>query len=118
MGKIANMNETDRAHFIDLIRKRLVEIDAEDTLGSDGQSTVVLDQQAVGRLSRMDALQSQAMALAHQKRRDAEKARLHRALERIGDDDYGYCEECGDDISHRRLELNLTAARCVECVAG
>ena len=111
------MDETEKARFSRLIRDRLAEIDAENALGSDGQSTVMLDQQAVGRLSRMDALQSQAMAVAQQKRRDAEAARLAGALARLAEDDFGYCEDCGEPIAPRRLELNLTATRCISCAA-
>ena len=52
--------------FQELIAQMLAELDREDARGQDGQSVVTLDQQAVGRLSRMDALQSQAMAKAQQ----------------------------------------------------
>ena len=52
---------------------------AEDVLGQSAQKTVEVDQQSVGRLSRMDALQSQAMAHAQQRRRDAHKQALQAA---------------------------------------
>jgi len=45
-------------------RAVMQELTAEDELGQNSQKTVELDQQSVGRLSRMDAMQSQAMAKA------------------------------------------------------
>ena len=54
-----------------LLNERLKALDAEDAAGQDAQKTVELDQQAVGRLSRMDALQNQAMAQATARRRGA-----------------------------------------------
>ena len=59
------MNPPDIHEFSDLIRQRLEELTNEDQLGVGAQKVVELDQQSVGRLSRMDALQSQAMAQAN-----------------------------------------------------
>ena len=68
------------AKYKELIEQQLEELTAEDVLGQSAQKTVELDQQSVGRLSRMDALQSQAMAQAQQRRRDAHKQALQAAL--------------------------------------
>jgi DnaK suppressor protein len=57
--------------FIEL---QLEELTENNALGQSEQKTVELDQQSVGRLSRMDAMQSQAMAQAQQRRRDVSKA--------------------------------------------
>ena len=112
------MNATETARFRDLILARLTEIDHEDALGKDGQATVELDQQAVGRLSRMDALQYQAMAKAQATRRQTEKTRLSAALGRIDEGDFGYCEDCGEDIAAGRLELDPAAVKCIACARG
>lgn len=112
------MDATQQQKFRDLIRARLADLDAGDGRGEAGQATVVLDQQSVGRLSRMDALQNQAMARAAQTRRDAERTRLTRALARLDEGEFGYCEECGDDIAPARLELDPAATRCVHCARG
>ncbi|MEX0320096.1 MAG: TraR/DksA family transcriptional regulator [Ruegeria sp.] len=112
------MNETDLDHFRQMIRNKLAELDESSAAGLDAQAVVQLDQQAVGRLSRMDALQNQAMAKAQQARRDVEAQRLRAALQRIDEGEYGYCEECGEDIPRGRLELDLAASRCVSCASG
>ncbi|WP_299843175.1 TraR/DksA C4-type zinc finger protein [uncultured Roseovarius sp.] len=112
------MNATDEVKFRDLIQARLAEIAQEDALGEAGQATVELDQQSVGRLSRMDALQYQAMAKAQATRRRSEKTRLKAALGRLEEGEFGYCDDCGDEISLKRLELDPAAAKCISCAKG
>jgi len=80
-----------------------------------GCNTVTLDQSCVGRLSRMDAMQSQAMNQEAQRRRKVEICRLEVALKRLLDGEYGYCEECGEEIVHGRLMLDPAAPFCIEC---
>lgn len=118
MRMIVAMNDTRMTEFRELIEARLAEVAGEDARGRGGQAIVELDQQAVGRLSRMDALQNQAMAKAQQARRDGEVARLRAALARIEDGSYGACEECGEEIPAGRLRLDLAARRCVSCASG
>ena len=107
---------------IEAFRKQLIEqlqdIEKEDALGREGQETVVLDQQSVGRLSRMDALQQQAMAQATNRRRTAQRTRLTAALGRIAEGEFGYCTDCGDEISLSRLALDPSVPRCLSCAAG
>ena len=100
------------------LNDRLTALDNEDAAGQDAQSTVELDQQAVGRLSRMDALQNQAMAQAQARMRNAERQRIHAALKRMDDGDYGYCTDCGDDIEPKRLDADPTIPRCLDCTRG
>ncbi len=118
IGIITPMNDTEIKQVRDLVLARLAEIDEQDSLGVEGQSIVTLDQQSIGRLSRMDALQNQAMAKAQQARRDLERKRLKHALSTIDDGEYGYCEDCGEDIPLARLKLDPGATRCVSCASG
>ena len=112
------MNKAQQQALKERILARMQELDAEDELGAEGQSTVELDQQTVGRLSRMDALQNQAMAKATHTRRQAEKTRLQFALARMDEGEYGYCEDCGEEIAPKRLELDPTATKCIDCASG
>ena len=79
------------------------------------RAPVELDQQSVGRLSRIDAMQVQAMALATDKRRKAELARVAAALQRVDTDEFGYCEICGEEIATARLENNPAVTTCIGC---
>ena len=118
MNGISKMNESEVRRFSRLIRARLTALEDENALGEQGQSIVQLDQQAVGRLSRMDALQNQAMAVAQQNRRDIETRNLKQALARIEAGEFGFCRECGDKIAVKRLELNPATAKCISCARG
>ena len=65
------------------LAERLAELDRRDALSEEGRAPVTLQQDSVGRLSRMDAMQQQAMAQAEQRRRGAERTRIRAALERL-----------------------------------
>jgi len=91
---------------------------AENTATVKNRGTVTLDQQSVGRLSRMDALQQQAMAQATQRRRDSRSLRIDAALKRMAIDEFGYCQDCGEPISKKRLDLDPTVPVCLSCAKG
>jgi DnaK suppressor protein len=100
-------------------RERLLalrgEIEAASRQSEGYRAPVGLDQQSVGRLSRMDALQQQAMAQASERARARELQRIDAALRRIEDGEYGWCAECGEAIAERRLEVDPCASHCVNC---
>ena len=79
-------------------------------------SVVELDQAAVGRLSRMDAIQQQHMADA-QKRRN--ELRLQQIAVALADeqDEYGWCKKCGEPIGFKRLKARPESPCCVSCMA-
>lgn len=104
--------------FIKLLKDRLKHLENHDNTNIDARSTVILDQQSVGRLSRMDAMQQQAMANATANNRAHEIAAIHAALARITADEFGYCDICGEDIPHNRLEIAPTATHCVGCASS
>ena len=72
-------------------------------------------QQSVGRLSRMDAMQQQSMALAAEHRRQTRITRITAALARIDEDDFGYCLACGEDIEPKRLDADPSVPVCGAC---
>jgi len=115
MGYNRFMNDAELAYFTRRLQEMLDALDGQETLGQDGQKTVSLDQTAVGRLNRMDALQQQAMAKATQTRRDNVRTRIAAAQVRIKTDEFGYCTRCGEEIPHARLKLDPTAQTCVQC---
>lgn len=76
---------------------------------------VELDQTLVGRVSRMDAMQQQEMALAAQRRREAMITQIDQALSRIAVGDFGYCVICDEEIAETRLNFNPVVLTCVSC---
>ena len=109
------------ADFLDAMRARLVaqrNALRADLVASEASTDVVeLDQSKVGRLSRMDALQVQAMAKANAQRRHVLLRDIGAALRRLDAGEYGYCEVCGEPIDTKRLEINPSATMCIGCAA-
>lgn len=97
---------------------RLEELQTSTEATAESRKPVELDQAAVGRLSRMDALQVQAMAQATERRREQEIARIKAALDRIEADEFGYCIVCGEEIAPKRLEIDPTVPTCIVCASG
>lgn len=87
------------------------------TASAESRDPVALDQTSVGRLSRMDAIQQQSMALATQRRRTVALARIETALARIDAGDYGWCVHCNEAIAPKRLALDPAIPICVTCAA-
>ncbi|MEE4301684.1 MAG: TraR/DksA C4-type zinc finger protein [Pseudomonadales bacterium] len=112
------MSQPDSDHVRARIRARLAELDPDDHgRGTDGD-VVTLDQQRVGRLTRMDALQAQAMAGAVDARRARERRRLRQALARLDAGSWGLCMACDDAIAPARLEIDPAAEHCIACAAA
>lgn len=109
---------TDPA-FHDEFRRRLharrAELNEVAEIAADAGATVELDQTRVGRLSRMDALQAQAMAQESNRRRELELKRIAGALARLDAGDYGFCLRCEEPMPAARLDFDPSATLCVRC---
>ena len=101
------------------LRVRLVELvgELERALRASANSAkpVVLDQSSVGRLSRMDAMQQQAMAKATRDHAERRLGQCKRALSAFDRDEYGLCRKCEEPIGYRRLEAKPEAPFCLQC---
>ncbi len=106
--------ETARAR----LTARRDELNKLSSISAEDRDAVELDQQSVGRLSRVDAMQRQAMAQAQERARATELVRLEQALRRLEDGEYGCCATCGEQIAAARLEVDPAAAVCIECAGG
>ncbi len=109
------MNDEDIARF----RQRLLDL-REELLALARQveqstQVVELDQTRVGRLSRIDALQAQQMALETERRRVIQLRQVDVALAKIERGDYGLCARCEAEIDPRRLSVNPLATHCIHC---
>lgn len=96
----------------------MAELAKRSQISEEARAPVALDQQSVGRLSRMDAIQQQSMELATEARRRQRLAQLQAALDRIADDEFGWCLTCGEEIASARLEIDPASATCVDCRKG
>ena len=106
---------------LEFYRQQLIELRREltaaDPIGLEAAQPVELDQARTGRLTRMDALQAQAISVASKNRRQAKVRQVAAALERIERGDYGRCIECDTAIVPARLEFDPTVVFCVACAA-
>jgi DnaK suppressor protein len=97
-----------------LLQARTELLDLEEAR-RESAATVELDQSRTGRLSRMDALQQQAMAQSGRQRAQVALHRIEAALRRCEDGSYGLCVDCEEAIDPRRLELDPATPLCIAC---
>ena len=100
------------------LKARRAELLHLEEVTEESRRPVELDQSRVGRLSRMDALQDQAMSLETERRRQLELQRIDAALARMAEGEYGFCVNCGEEIAARRLALDPAVPICVDCAQG
>ncbi len=115
---MTHYSQTDLATFSDKLTARIAELQALEEVASGATDTVTLDQSTVGRLSRMDAMQGQAMAQATALRRQQEIRELQQALSRMEDDCFGECRECLELIDPRRIAHNPAVILCLTCASA
>lgn len=115
MGEVFTKKQL--ATFKQALSALKLELENATQLTEQDRAPVELDQQSVGRLSRMDAMQVQAMSQAHQRKREADLRRIVSALSRMADNEFGYCVECEEPIAVKRLEIDPAATSCIDCAS-
>ncbi len=110
------MNEKEIEQFKQKLLDLRTDLQEQNRTSRREKGPVELDQSRVGRLSRMDAMQAQQMALEDARRRDQQLVKIGGALRRIEADEYGECFICGEEIDIRRLAADPTNTRCIGCV--
>lgn len=100
------------------LKQQLTEMEGElrTALAGNAEATapVTLDT-SIGRLSRMDAIQSQQMALGLKARQQQALLRVRNALNALANGTYGECRRCKKPIAIERLEAQPDAVVCVKC---
>jgi len=102
----------NRIEQLESLRSAILEL---NEVRNQGAGVVELDQTRTGRLSRVDALQRQAIAQHGQRQAQERLRRIDAALRRCRDESYGSCLECDEHISERRLDVDPAAELCIEC---
>jgi DnaK suppressor protein len=106
--------DSDLVYFKKRLEERLAAI-IDGEAEKKGESPVELDQARVGRLSRMDAMQQQAIAQAAARLAGLERLRIEAALKRIVAGEYGCCIVCGEEIAEGRLRFDPSVPTCISC---
>ena len=108
-------HDIDLKYYKKRLDERLEAITARQEQQKQETAPVELDQARVGRLSRMDAMQQQAMSQAVARLTDLERQRIQSALGRMESGDYGYCVLCEDEIAEGRLRFDPSIMTCISC---
>ena len=111
----SELTDLDLQHFKIRLLQRQSDIELQSKASLESRGPVDLDQSRVGRLSRIDALQVQAMQKALESKRILELDRIQWALKRLQDEIYGECTQCGEEIPLPRLDFDPSLPTCVEC---
>ena len=113
--RLMDFTEKQIDHFKTLLLDRKRALQKADETGEEAEKVVELDQTRVGRLSRMDALQAQAMSRETGRRRRLDLAKTDAALQRLEEGEFGECLGCAETINPNRLEADPTATLCINC---
>lgn len=103
---------------IDAYRTHLLSIEqelSERISKPQDEARPVSPDNAIGRLTRVDAMQSQQMLLAMRQADERRLLRVKQALRFIEEGRYGTCMKCGEDIGERRLSVVPESILCVQC---
>ena len=98
-----------------LLEQQQQALERQLQIGNDAIRPVELDQQSVGRVSRIDAIQQQQMALAGQGQAEQMLEQVKQALGRIESGAFGFCQACEEPIAFARLQVQPFARLCIDC---
>ncbi|MCF8056248.1 MAG: TraR/DksA C4-type zinc finger protein [Desulfocapsa sp.] len=107
--------ELNLGYFKNRLQERYESIQENQEARKRDSAPVELDQARVGRLSRMDAMQQQAMSQASARLVEIEQQRIRTALNRIKSGEYGYCILCDEKIAEKRLNFDPSLLTCISC---
>ena len=112
---MSHLTETEIADFRNELERQLAKLEKSMTITDEALKTVVLDQGAVGRLSRMDSLQNQSLAKGLRERESVRLALIQEALRRLEAGTYGVCSACGGQVAAERLFVFPESGTCAHC---
>jgi len=106
-AELKRILEDRRKEILSQVQEKMRDVRAEGAFG-DGQG--VLD---AAETSEADIQDDIEFALIQMKSETLHK--IEEALARLDEGTYGYCFECGDEVSERRLRALPFAVRCKDC---
>ncbi|MFT6286080.1 MAG: DnaK suppressor protein [Halieaceae bacterium] len=114
---MADLTEAQLAQFIIHLEALQESLQQQIVSSTEQTQPVTLDQQAVGRVSRIDAIQQQHIAIASQQQAKKLLTHVQAALARIAAGDYGPCQVCDEMVGLPRLKAQPYARLCLKCQA-
>lgn len=111
--KQAELSATEKQQLLSNLKLKLIELEQQLKSVHERSAPVILDQQAVGRVSRVDAIMQQEMAQASEALMQQHIVRIKQIL--LDTQEYGFCLECGESIGLGRLTIHPVAEMCIQC---
>ena len=111
--KQAELSANEKQQLLTGLKQELIELEQQLVHAHERSAPVMLDQQAVGRVSRVDAIMQQEMAQASEALMQQHIVRIKRIF--LDTEDYGFCLECGKSIGLGRLTIHPVAEMCIQC---
>ena len=108
------MDNEEKAKFEEHIKEKLIAI-KEDIASYELLTKPVSPDNAIGRLTRMEAINSKSINEAALRKARDTRSQLERALAKIDTPDFGLCRECDEPIPSARLLILPETDLCVKC---
>ncbi len=112
---IDDFSESQLQKLEGLLLQSEADLEEQMKISKSAADVVTLDQTTVGRVSRMDAMQQQSMAVSTREKTSLKLKRVQAALRAISTDIYGYCRQCDESIAYQRLLAQPEASLCLSC---
>jgi DnaK suppressor protein len=109
-----NMTEDEKEKILHLVTSGIEEIKKNQVNMQDSARPVSPDN-AIGRLTRMDAMSNQMISEAALRSLRSRLSKLENLLGRINKPDFGMCSMCGEPIAVKRLMVMLESSLCIHC---
>ena len=110
------MAELDLKALKSLIKEKINAIE-DEILELKELTKPISPENAIGRLSRMDAINNKSINEAALRKSEEKYSKLKYALTKIDEEEFGICDRCGKDIQPQRLLLMPESNYCVTCAA-
>ena len=108
------MTREQREKLGELMRDK-IRVLKKDVVSYKELTRPVAPDNAIGRLTRMEAISSKSIHEAALREAEHTLSRLERALNMIDDPDFGLCVECEEPIPNKRLLIVPESLLCVQC---
>lgn len=110
-----DLTDQQRSQLEAKLRELKDDIESQLQRNESSSAPVELDQTLVGRVSRVDALQQQGIALNSRRNLMLRQKKILAALQALDSGDYGYCQECDEPVGYARLTVKPEASFCLKC---
>ncbi len=108
------MNKNEKSQLDRCIKEKIESVKIDIKAYAELSKPVSPDN-AIGRITRMEAINSKSINEASLNMARATLKRLENALKVIDDPDFGYCYECEEPIPFARLMILPESVYCVKC---